>query len=443
MIVTKSPLELEGKVLIDSDGLIWRLNPKISKKLWGLYKSREWEFVRDGLNMEVAMRDLSANSASGMLSSWQINIAQPLVNDFAKSAAPIFEKCIATGEKTFRRELLNALGTQGEKMFGNFIAEKFEKIGEIYEQEKKSESEKVFQTDGPFPLSARFRWQLLTRKNTYTVFCLEFPPQHRNIYLWNEQRRVVFPWVYFLVCFLNGDLYEKGFVGAGGDHALCWVSVFYSPKQLKKQSETLYLSNLPEAYADFPFGSCLGAGRPPIKLSDPNWSQVLIDWFWGSNFYSGHPWTTELFLRVANLIPELKNAEEWERFSQNKDCLVTVCKLPWIETGYNLGEMVKAMLDYMAKNHEDLKESVNEKRKNQLQVIASQFREQLEEKILFLGAHFSVPKEILQETKEFLSARLSEVTSKLSASLANRCKQLGKDFGKRFTTELQQIKGGE
>lgn len=200
----------------------------------------------------------------------------------------------------------------------------------------------------------------------------------------------------------------------------------------------MYFCNLPEVNYQLPFGTCLGSGRPPIKLSSPNWNQALLDWFWGSGFYNGQPWSTKLWHQAANTIPEVSSIEEWVKFSMREDSLMTVCKLPWIQCNHNLGQMAKEVLDYIAQKYEKSQESLAKKRDGQLKLLASQFREQLEEKILFLGAHFSVPQNIVQNAKDFLSAQITNLVVRLNTSLSNHSKKMGKDFGSHFIEELQQ-----
>ncbi len=173
--------DLVGKALFDEKGNIWRLVPKIRKKFWGLVSSEELESVRDGSNIANSITTLSVELTSEMISDWHLNTAKPAIGELTKSLAPIIGNCVSAGEKKFRKELLEALGTQGERMFSSLVSDKFEAIGGIYEQEKKQE--RIFQTDGPFPANTRFRWQLITPKHTYAAFCLETPPQCRNVFL--------------------------------------------------------------------------------------------------------------------------------------------------------------------------------------------------------------------------------------------------------------------
>src|SRR3989344_5056174 len=384
---TRSISDSIGKVFLDTDGSVWRLLFQNGSKFLGLYKPKKLEFIRDQSSLAESVAESVQRATIEMLDSW------------------------------------------------NTTNDKFEEIGRAYEQDRRQE--RVFQTDGPFPVNTRFRWQLITPKYTYTAFCLDVPPQRRTIDMCGVKRRLVFPWVRFIVYFVNGELYED--VPSGdNDHGHCGLGVFYGSKKLQSQNEALYFCNLPEVNYQLPFGTCLGSGRPPIKLSDPNWNLTLLDWFWGSGFYDGQQWSTELWRQAASTIPEVSNIEEWEKFSMREDSLLAVCKLPWIQCDYNLGQMVKAVLDYIAQKYEKSQESLAQKRDGQLKLLASQFREQLEEKILFLGAHFSVPQNMVQGAKDFLSVQITNLVVKLTTSLRRRSKKMGKDFGEHFVEELQQ-----
>ncbi|OGM98060.1 MAG: hypothetical protein A2915_01395 [Candidatus Yanofskybacteria bacterium RIFCSPLOWO2_01_FULL_41_34] len=432
---TRSISDSIGKVFLDTDGSVWRLLFQNGSKFLGLYKPKKLEFIRDQSSLAESVAESVQRATIEMLDSWNTTIAKPEIDKLADLISPLVDTCINAGEKKFRKELLDALGTQGEKMFSSFANDKFEEIGRAYEQDRRQE--RVFQTDGPFPVNTRFRWQLITPKYTYTAFCLDVPPQRRTIDMCGVKRRLVFPWVRFIVYFVNGELYED--VPSGdNDHGHCGLGVFYGSKKLQSQNEALYFCNLPEVNYQLPFGTCLGSGRPPIKLSDPNWNLTLLDWFWGSGFYDGQPWSTELWRQAASTIPEVSNIEEWEKFSMREDSLLAVCKLPWIQCDYNLGQMVKAVLDYIAQKYEKSQESLAQKRDGQLKLLASQFREQLEEKILFLGAHFSVPQNMVQGAKDFLSVQITNLVVKLTTSLRRRSKKMGKDFGEHFVEELQQ-----
>lgn len=431
--------DLIGKAFFDENGGIWRLTPKSRDRLWGLFASEELELVKDSSNLVGSAIELTAESANKMLGDWQENTANSAIEELTKSLAPVINGCVSAGEKKFRKELLGALGTQGERMLSDFITDKFEAIGRVYEQEKKQE--RIFQTDGPFPLNTRFRWQLLTPKHTYTAFCLEAPPQCRTIHLFGAHRRLVFPWVRFLVYFVDGDLYETAPLG-GNDHGHCGLGVFYGLKGLQSQADTLYLCNLPEVSSTLPFGTCLGSGRPPVKLSNPNWSQVLLEWFWGSIFYEGQGWSTQLWYQAANTIPAVQTGGEWEAFSSQKDCLTAVCALPWINSEYDLGKMVKTMLSYIAEENEESGKDPVQTRNGQLELLTAQFREQLEEKITFLGAHFSVPQDVVQNAGNFLSGKLLNLVERLSGALSSHCKKLGQNIGDQFREKINRKGGG-
>ncbi len=241
--------------------------------------------------------------------------------------------------------------------------------------------------------------------------------------------------------FVDGDLWESQPVGKD-NHGLCGLGVFYGKKEIQSQNDTLYFCNFPEVSSSLPFGTCLGSGRPPVKLSNPNWSQILLDWFWGSNFYRGQEWALKLWYEASSTISEVHSEIEWEEFSKQKDCLTAVCNLPWINSEYGLGQMVKVVLEYICKSYEKLNENPIEKRNSQLKLLATQFREQLEEKITFLGAHFSVPQDLAQNARNFLSGKLTNLVAKLTASLPGRCEKLGQNICNQFVEKVNQ-KGGE
>ena len=441
------PVEMSGMVLLDMDGTWYRFI-QTEESSWGGLRTKQTIKLAHGTDdiaslITTTIRDQVKQG----LRQWQSSATVELDN-LAQITDPLIQTCLTTGERHFRKEFLTALGTQGESLFSQFIGEKINEIYKMASQEKKA-SDTVFTIDGPFPANARFRWQLKTPKHTYTAFCLESEPQRRSITISVGKRkkekviRIVFPWMYYIAYFVDDEFYEDTTWNlANNQYGLAALNVFYGCEALKNINNILYLCNIPQVLDRWPFGTCLGDSRPPVRLSDPKWSQTLLDYFWESTFRV-HPnrnyWGTKLFFKTADAIPEMKSMETWIEFSKRQDHLVAVCQLPWLKCEYSLSQVAKKYLEQIAQRIESkypAKDNVLDNDK--IKLMAIQFKEQLEEKISFLGAHFSVSQNTLETVKKFLSSQLATLRTKLVASLDKHCIVTGQKIGNEFTNHSKK-----
>lgn len=236
---------------------------------------------------------------------------------------------------------------------------------------------------------------------------------------------VAFPWVYFLIYMVDGELYD---LANYGDHGICGISIFYRQQKLQTESDRLFHSNLTATTAEMPFGTCLGSGRPPVKTKNPNWCDILLEWFWGSNFYyvEGH-FLSRLWDKTIQKIPEISSTGNWVELSKRKDWVRAICQLPWLECDLRLDQVVSESLDFFVEYKEGKREKndparvdvqINEREKNRL---IAQFQEHLEEKIAFLGGHFSVSDSSMKTVKTLLTQRFSEVVEKLKLKFREHC----------------------
>ena len=76
---TKSVLGSVGKVFLDIDGSIWRLAPQNKPKLFGLYRSKELEFVRDDSSLAESVAESVERATGEMVNNWDASAAKPTI----------------------------------------------------------------------------------------------------------------------------------------------------------------------------------------------------------------------------------------------------------------------------------------------------------------------------------------------------------------------------
>lgn len=438
--------EFLKSAFIDERGQVWKVMPRERDYLGGLYTSKRLEFTKITPVSDVVTR-IVKELLKKLVQEWYQGNVEPSVHELTKASSPLIEHCLNLGKREFKKGLINAVGSQGESMLREIIDSKFEEIGQAYQKSERKKFKLV--TTGPLPKGTRFHWQVDGNKHAYDMYCIESPPQRRSIKVDDETYLLSFPWICFLVCFVDGDLYEgEKYAQNDGAHGHCGLSVFYRPNELQSSSDSLCFSNLLEVSDSFPFHTCLGGSRPPITLSNPHWSNVLFDWFWGSGFYRNDPnnywWGNQLWRKTASSIDAVSSFKKWAELSQSKDSLSVINGLPWLDSGYKLGQVARDILTYVSNKYEgDSANRQDEETNKRLKLIIEQFREQLEEKIVFWGTHFSIPWEASKKADEFISPRLTKLIEESLVALSQKCQALGKEAGNQLTRELLDKKGGE
>lgn len=440
----KTDPEFLEKAFMDDKGQIWRVVPKKQEYLGGIYTSQQLEFAKVTHANGVVAR-IAKELANTIFQEWQKGSVDPGIRELIKISAPLVENCLNLGKREFKKGLLDAIGSQGENMMRELINGKFEEIGQIYQKSTKKKFKLI--TTGPLPRGTRFHWQIEGNEHSYDMYCIESPPQRRSVHINDDDYLLAFPWISFLVCFKDGDLYEGDkFSQYGGAHGICGLSVFYRSSELQSSSDALLFSNLLQVNGSLPFGTCLGGSRPPINLSNPHWSSVLFDWFWGSGFYFGDNenwWGNALWKKTAKTIKEVSSLQKWESFSKNQESLTAICDLPWLDSGYKLEQAVREIFNHIISGDKENSENPkDEETKKRLKLVVDQFREQLEEKIVFWGAHFSIPWEASKKAEEFIASKLTQVVGDSLDVLTKKCQTLGQEAGNQLVRELQSHKGG-
>lgn len=393
------PRGVIGKLLFDCGGTAWSVESEKRR----FFQPARVRLAHSG-SLEESLKNLfMAECEKELKANFREETIQ-LAQKFAEELAPIFDQCIEEAERDFRKEFVQKLGIQGRSVIREIIQESFTTIGTIWSEEKKSTALN-FASHGPFPPQTRFWWQLRDGESVYDMYLLEFPPDRRSIQINGMMRYVAFPWLCFVAAFKNGHLIWFNECHEAS-HCAFWY--FYRPGPITSDKDSLYFSNLPHAWREWPYLCCLGSSLPVICLDNPNWSNALLSYFWQSGFSNADRWVSSL---VRNKIEEIANSEKWEYLSKtDPDKMLT---LPWPALGEDIGTFAKKTLMYLAQK----KEKPNDKAEKAKERAISAFREKLEESLYFLGSSFVLRPETEKIVRKILGEKIGGLWKKMSKRL--------------------------
>ena len=411
------PSELIGQPLFDPQGREWRIHEQESKRFRFLSQktlvASESE-TSSGEALDAILRKV----AKEVLHSWMEEDARPALGQLTEDIDPFLQKCIMEGERTFRREFITVLGTQGAGVWKKILTDQFEEIGRLFAKEQEGREGVSYASSGLLPPGTRFTWQAKIPGVTYDMFCIESPPQRRTIRIFGEMRRLAFPWMCFLVLFRNGALYTPS--KWEGHRNGFWA--FYRPCALKSKEDYITIPNMINIDGKWPYWWCLGTGLPSIVLENPNWHIRLFDWFWDSVF--GNTYLTAFWEDARQRISQVATVKKWEQLSdKNPEKMLT---LPWWKVKQPLGGFAQSVLDHFSsgtqKKGEELEKQLMKERSSAQSLLITRFRERLEEEFHFLGARFTVSDELRETIHNAVVRQLAATGRKSLETLEERAK---------------------
>ncbi len=395
------PVDMLGKVLFDVEGKCFIIAPK-SYKAWGLFTRKKLEgselAVDIGANLNKAFQD----AARAAVQQWLEQDVRKALDATVSLAQPFLDRCIVEGEKQFRKDFVEKLGFQGEKVWRNILTDQFEKIGEIYQHATKKKTALI--SSGIIPPGVRLSWQLVTENATFDLFCIEMPPETRNVHILGEYRRLAFPWMILMVVFRNGHLLD--------------LSAFYTARELDSYTVELCMPNLPNVFNEWPYRVCLGSDLPVIKMSDSHWTKTINDLFWGREFIYHGANSMRLYEDARSRIPEVASLDAWENTSRTSP--EKMIELPWLKLGKTIGEHSQALLEAHAKSNSVPKKEKDYDFSEKQRDLIARFGEKLRDELHFLGAHFVVPPNVKSMAADFASKQFESTAQSLEESLIAR-----------------------
>lgn len=410
------PNSLQSQRLYLLDGRVFDIVTvgKIFKKR----KLKEDEKLWAGIDKDVVEHIVNAESINAETNA-------SLVDHFANLGNSAFEPLLKTALQELRRKLITSSAGQLELLFKEFLCRHQKQIVKAFAAEK---SKGVIKFSGFIPKLTRFRWSMISGDTEFSVYCFELPPHKRHIRMGTETSSAtrtynwVIPWLCILAMFTGDD-----FVA---------LTAFYRNKPLDNAENTLLMCGLPGKSNRCPWEYCGSA--PEIKLSDPEWVDKLLTWFFDSKFLY-HNETSKFdgeFYKVKKSVPECRLFSEWEKFSDSKDSLERVCKINFPLAPNNLQQYVLEIMEYLsAEKAEHLPDIFKEK---EFINLAKTFEQTAREKFVFLVGKTAVESGI----KDKINLRFAEVVNslkaKLSGDLSLKINGLGEKIRQNLTNRIQQ-----
>ncbi len=431
------PPELVGRVLLDSHGRMYRVIERKKPIFFGLFTRTNTEIVFENECPERSLEKNVKQAANTLFRRWATKTVRPALLKTPLAAARLIEECLQAGQRNFRKEFVSIIGTQGEKLFTEIAEKKLQSVGELWARSAQQKS--TLHKGGPYPKGVRFAWELKTPEHELITYCIENAPQRHTIDFQEEYgvasrfRRFAFPWVYFIVFFRDG-LFKR-------------LAVFYRGEQLQETDGNLCFTNLPSHYAskDRYYAVC-DERMPSIKLSDLKWESKLFEWYWASKFYNHGNTSIALWKMNAESIPEVSSADRWQELSNKEDFTEAICRLPWVPCGHTLESYVTWVMKDICPSESGCEALKGGKAKTMAAGIASHaahFRELLEEKIVFLGTHFSVPHEYFEAARDFVENGLQNTCGRIEQTLNRQCRRIAKEVSRNCLDGFAELKISE
>lgn len=402
----EAPTDIAERLFLDSNGELWKIGQRVRSYL-GLLQQKVLTFQRAGLTLDESFRSAFSQILGATLAEWLKDAAPKELSSFIARIGKMSDECIAEGEKNFRRDLIKKLGEQGENFWTALFGESLDDLKKYLALSEGSSQ--VITCFGMVPVGTRCHWTMKNAAADYEMFCIEAAPQKRTIKIFGATKTLAFPWMYFLVCFKNGSLF-KFTTGQNGHVAPQAFWAFYRPTRLQSANDEIFFPNLPNIDGAWPNNMCLGHNSfPNIILKDESWADTLMQWFWDSDFEG----SLSAFYAEAKRIPEVSSLDAWADLS--KTAPEKMLKLPWRKLDKSLNTLALEVLDWFGKTFDKTQASDDQKIEQAKFQLAKALRGSLEEKLFFLGAHFSVPA----DSQEAIAGKVTEELPILQSKLAN------------------------
>lgn len=178
----------------------------------------------------------------------------------------------------------------------------------------------------------------------------------------------------------------------------------------------MYFSNLPNMENKWPYWACMGNGVPPIRTSDPGWSNVLLEYYWNSEFKDSG--LIPLWSWASTNITQVSSPNAWEKFSDEHP--ESMVNLPWALMGTAEAFINKLLDDYPVNKMADYTKQLADVQKQLLE----RYTEKLEEELLFLGGSLRLTPSQKLEISEALKTKLQEIGTELTNSLTQKSEML-------------------
>lgn len=417
------PNSLESQRLYLSDGKVFTIvtNGKFFFKKRVLQEDRTlWESMDEKtLNSIIDVNALKEEANKSL---------EVLVD----SGAMAFDPLVKTVLQELRRKLIESSSGQLKVLFQDFFTRNTKQITEVFAAEK---LDGVIKSTGFIPKSTRFRWVMKKGDAKFSIYCLELPPHRRHIRIKKESNNSSYrynwamPWLCILAIFKN-----ENFIG---------LTAFYRSKPLEAEDDSLLKCGLPGKRNRTPWTYCDAGNTPNVQLSDREWVDKLLTWFFDSTFIYHNEYNdydNECY-DIRKTVPEFKSFDEWENFSNGSEAMQSICGINFPAAPMTLNQYVIKIMNHYA--GEKVQESPEAVKESEFAAMAERFEQTAREKFVFLVEKTAIDLTTRDKVKALFTESLISLKIRLRRDLGKKLKGLGalikQNLAYRLETQKEEV----
>jgi hypothetical protein len=363
----------------------------------------------------------------GMVHESIKGIWQQLILAATESYATVYdqfvERVIKESRNDFRKQLLQKMGETSKIVFTKTTRNSLDAIVEIAKQEyahqqrEKNGDVLVVSGTNALPEGTKFVFQ---RANVI-VYAVEQIPQVRSLHfgkydangyeekLFGKRYTMSLPYVVFLLVFVDNQFVS--------------LRAFFRTKPLGAITDTLFVPAFSNISSNGCYKVCMH--QPVLTGSHAQMTHTTIANYWGSTFNLAH-WNTYA-VEARERIPELASLEKWQEASVHNPKFVM--NTSWLRANVDLQQAAEFSIAECKpnKNKEDREEPIVFR--NQLDAIAEQVSQAIQESCFFLVPHWGIDDESVKKAKSLFTNQAKERTGVILQGLESNLNALFSEDG--------------